>query len=186
MRSVTKAVIAGAAGLALLAGGAGSLAYWTDTKTGSSVVISSGDLSLGSIADGTGWKIQQNASGVSPAQASSATYVPGTTLVVPGDVLTNTISVPVSVTGLNNKATLVVTGAAGTSNALSTALVPTIVSVNGVSGNTATITPATTSPVSVMVSITIPWSSTVDNTTKNLSTSYTLSYTLTQVAAATP
>ena len=182
MRSVTKAVIAGAAGIALLAGGAGSLAYWTDTKTGSSVVIQSGDLSLGTISDGTGWTITQNASGVSPAQTTGVAYVPGTTLVVPGDVLTKTIQVPVSISGLNNKATLVVASVPPTTTTnLGTAIVPAIVSVNGVTGASATLTSANNGNVAVVVSVTVPW--TADNTTKLNTTNFQASYTLTQVAA---
>jgi alternate signal-mediated exported protein len=182
MRSVTKAVIAGAAGIALLAGGAGSLAYWTDTKTGSPVVISAGDLSLGTIADSTGWTITQNAAGVPTPQTAGVAYVPGTTLVVPGDVLTKTIAVPVSISGLNNKATLVVSSIAPTTtNALSTEIVPAIVSVNGVAGGTASLTAANNGTVNVVVSVTVPWAA--DNTIKTLSTDFQASYTLTQVSA---
>jgi alternate signal-mediated exported protein len=180
MRSVTKAVIAGAAGIALLAGGAGSLAFWTDTKTGSSVVISSGTLSLGTFDDSTGWTITQNAAGVTPAQTTGVAYIPGTTLVVPGDVLTKTISVPVNISGLNNKATLVVASVPPTGTSTLTP-VASIVSVNGVTGGTATLTSANNGNVDVKVSVTIPWTS--DNTTKLQTTNFQATYTLTQVAA---
>ena len=184
MRSVTKAVIAGAAGLALLAGGAGSLAYWTDTKAGTSVVISSGSLSLGTIADGTGWKIQQSAAGVSPAQATAVDYTPGTTLVVPGDVLTKTVQVPVNISGLNNKATLHVTGAIPSADIPAGSMVATITSIDGVSGSgDVTLTSADNGTIPVVFTITIPW--TDDNTTQSLSTSFQATYTLTQIPAAT-
>ncbi|MDQ1547213.1 MAG: hypothetical protein QOH69_2117 [Actinomycetota bacterium] len=183
MRSATKTLIAGAAGIALLAGGAGSLAYWTDTKTGTSVTIASGDLSLGSISDSTGWTIQQSAVGVPvPQTGTAAAYVPGTTLVVPGDVLTKTIAVPVNITGLDNKATLVVTGATSGSGALATALTAVVTSVNGVAGGTAPLTAANNGTVNVIFTVTIPW--TADNTTKLGTTSFTATYTLTQVSAA--
>jgi alternate signal-mediated exported protein len=182
MRSVTKALIAGAAGIALLTGGAGSLAFWTDTKSGTPVAISSGDLSLGTITDSSGWTILQNASGVVPAQTVPVTYVPGTTLVVPGDVLTKTVAVPVNISGLNNKATLVVTSATAPTNALSSALVASIVSVNGVPGGTASLTSADSGTVNVVFSITIPW--TADDTTRLGTTDFQASYTLTQAAAA--
>jgi len=182
MRSVTKAVIAGAAGIALLAGGAGSLAFWTDTKAGSPVVISSGDLSLGTITDASGWTIQQSAAGVPTPQTASVPYVPGTTLVVPGDVLTKTVAVPVSISGADNKATLTVTNATAPSNALATQLTSAVTSVNGVAGGTATLTAANNGTVNVVFTVTIPW--TADNTTKSLSTTFTANYTLTQVSAA--
>jgi alternate signal-mediated exported protein len=181
MRNVTKAVIAGIAGVALLAGGAGSLAFWTDTKTGSSVAIASGDLTLGTISDGTGWTIIQNAAGVSPAQTISVAYVPGTTLVVPGDVLTKTVAVPVSILGLNNKATLVVSGATAPGNTLASQLTAAVTSVNGVAGGTATLTSANNGNVNVVFTITIPW--TADNTSRALTTNFQATYTLTQVAA---
>jgi alternate signal-mediated exported protein len=184
MRNVTKAVIAGVAGVALLAGGAGSLAFWTDTKTGSSITISSGDLSLGTITDSTGWTIIQNATGVSPAQTVAVAYVPGTTLVVPGDVLSKTVAVPVSISGLNNHATLVVTGATTPSNALSTALTAVVTSVNGVAGGTAELTAANSGTVNVVFTVTIPWTTT--NTAKLLTTNFQATYTLTQIPSAAP
>jgi alternate signal-mediated exported protein len=182
MRNVTKAVIAGVAGVALLAGGAGSLAFWTDTKTGSSIAIASGDLSLGTIADSTGWTIQQNAAGVPVPQTSAVAYVPGTTLVVPGDVLSKTVAVPVNISGLDNKATLVVTGATTTSNALSSQLTAVVTSVNGVAGGTASLTAADDGTVNVVFTVTIPWST--DNTARVLTTNFQATYTLTQVSAA--
>jgi alternate signal-mediated exported protein len=182
MRSVTKAVIAGAAGVALLAGGAGSLAFWTDTQPGSPVTISSGDLSLGTIDDSSGWTIQQNAADVPVPQTAAVAYVAGTTLVVPGDVLTKTVAVPVSISGLDNKATLVVTGATSPSNALATQLTAAVTSVNGVAGGTATLTSANDGTVNVVFTVTIPW--TADNTTTALTTDFQATYTLTQVSAA--
>jgi alternate signal-mediated exported protein len=182
MRNVTKAIIAGAAGVALLAGGAGSLAFWTDTQTGSSVTIGSGDLSLGTIDDSSGWTIEQSAAGVPTPQTVPVAYVPGTTLVVPGDVLTKTVSVPVNISGLNNKATLVVSGATSPSNELSTQLTAAVTSVNGVPGGTATLTSADGASVDVVFTVTIPW--TADNTARALTTAFTATYTLTQVSAS--
>jgi alternate signal-mediated exported protein len=184
MRSVTKALIAGAAGVALLAGGAGSLAFWTDTKTGSAVTIAAGDLTLGTITDSSGWTIIQNATGVSPAQTVAVAYTPGTTLVVPGDVLLKTVAVPVSITGLNNHATLVVTGATTPASTFASALTPSIVSVNGVAGGTAELTSANNGTVNVVISVTVPWTAT--NAIKLGTTSFQASYTLTQIPAAQP
>jgi alternate signal-mediated exported protein len=184
MRSVTKAIIAGAAGVALLAGGAGSLAFWTDTKTGTPVTITSGDLSLGTITDSTGWTIIQNATGVSPAQTVAVAYVPGTTLVVPGDVLTKTVAVPVSISDLNNHATLTVSNTTTPTNALQAALTTAITSVNGVAGSTAELTAANNGTVNVVFTVTVPWTTT--NTAKVLTTNFQATYTLTQIPSAAP
>jgi alternate signal-mediated exported protein len=183
MRTAFKVAIAGAAGVALLTGGAGTLAFWTDTQTGSSVVISSGDLTLGSITDSTGWFIQQNASGVSPAEATPVAFTAGM-LVVPGDVLTKTVAVPVSISGKNNKATLAVSAAATPPNALTSAAVVAVESVNGVAASTATLTPVNNGTVNVKFSVTIPWTAT--NATKSLTTNFQAQYTLTQIPVATP
>jgi alternate signal-mediated exported protein len=187
MKSATKAVIAGVAGIALLAGGAGSLAFWTDTKPGTAVTINSGDLSLGNIADGaTGWSLAQ-----SDAPGTAAAGVPFTNqLIVPGDVLSKTVQVPVVLTGTDNKATLSVGAVkAGTGTDLVSALNASIVSVNGTAGATSvTLTPAQVAAlpggtVPVVFSITFPWT-TGNAVAKAQQATYTASYTLTQVPAS--
>lgn len=186
MRNATKAVIAGVAGIALLTGGAGSLAYWQQAQNGSQVAITSGTLSFGAIADGTGWTLQQNAAGVSPAQsnASAVTYDPTTVKIVPGDTLTKTISVPVSITGTNNKATftlgqLTPTPASGLDGVLTYAT-----KVNGTTGTTATVLASggASQTIPVQIVITFPWG-TADSTvtTQGQTTSFQATYTLTQV-----
>lgn len=182
MKKITKAAIAGTAGVALLLGGAGTLAYWNDTKTGAVTTIASGDLHFGTITDGTGWSLQQKAADlpVGTAQLTGVTYT--NQLVVPGDVLTNTISVPVTITGTNNKATFALTRVAPPTNALSSALTVGY-TVNGVAytpGNPITVTTGTTS-IPVVITVTFPWGASVDNTTKALTTNFTGSYTLTQI-----
>jgi alternate signal-mediated exported protein len=185
MKNATKAVIAGVAGIALLTGGAGSLAYWTDTKAGTPLSITAGNLALGTIADGS-WTLQQNATGVSPAQASGVTYNPTTMSIVPGDVLSKTITVPVTVTGTNNKATFAITKVAPAGNALDTALNVAIVSVNGTNGATSA-TFTTSGTATVVVNITFPWGAAGDNNAaKTLSTTFNANYTLTQIPVATP
>lgn len=85
MNKLTKASIAGAAGIALLLGGAGTLALWNDTAT-----IAGGDITSGTlyISDSTGsWDS-------SPA------------LWVPGDSFTYTGTVEIEATGTNLAAEL--------------------------------------------------------------------------------
>ena len=180
MKNVTKAAIAGTAGLALLLGGGATLAYWTDTATGSDVEIVTGNLDLGTIADGSGWALQQNATGVSPAEAASVVYTDQ--LLVPGDTLTKTVDVPVTLTGENIKATLAVTAATDPA-ALPAALTAEVVSINGVAG-TATLG-ATTGTVPVVFRVVIPWTAEY-NDNKSLTTTFTAQYTLTQIPEATP
>jgi alternate signal-mediated exported protein len=85
MNKLTKAAIAGAAGIALLLGGAGSLAYWNAADTVNAGSITTGTLEL-TATDGT-WN-------TAPA------------LWVPGDTYVYTASVAVTATGQNIKGTL--------------------------------------------------------------------------------
>jgi alternate signal-mediated exported protein len=85
MNKLTKAAIAGAAGIALLLGGAGSLAYWNAADTVNAGSISTGTLEL-SATDGT-WN-------TAPA------------LWVPGDSYTYSATVSVTASGDNIKGTL--------------------------------------------------------------------------------
>lgn len=93
MHKLLKASIAGAAGIALLAGGAGTFAAWQDSAQISATSIQSGKLDIASVANGV-WK------------SGSTTIDPATYLVVPGDVLTFTQDLTVEATGTNLAATL--------------------------------------------------------------------------------
>jgi alternate signal-mediated exported protein len=190
MKTVTKTAIAGVAGVALLLGGAGTLAFWTDTQEGSEVTIATGNLDLGTPADGTGWALQQNASDL-PADTAEAASVPYVAqLLVPGDTLTKTVNIPVVLTGENNRARLDVT-AANAAGALDSSLSAEILTINGVAVTTpadgeATVT-LTTSQVAALTDGNVPvtyrvafdW--TADNTTKLATTTFQAEYTLTQV-----
>jgi alternate signal-mediated exported protein len=191
MKNATKAVIAGVAGIALLTGGAGSLAYWNDTKAGGTLAIQSGTLNLGTIADGT-WTLTQNSSDLptNTTASTSTTYVAtgvGATPIVPGDTLSQTVQLPITITGTHNKARVTVTGASVAASsgaadvALAAALKPTIASIG--SGTTSTLVTASGN-VPVVVSIVFPWkgvSTDLDNATKLGNVTYTLTYTVTQV-----
>jgi alternate signal-mediated exported protein len=190
MKTVTKAAIAGVAGVALLLGGAGTLAFWTDTQEGSEVTIATGNLDLGTPADGTGWALQQNASDL-PADTAEAASVPYVAqLLVPGDTLTKTVNIPVVLTGENNRARLDVTSA-NAAGALDSSLSAEILTINGVAVTTpadgvATVT-LTTAQVAALTGGNVPvtyrvafdW--TADNTTKLATTTFQAEYTLTQV-----
>ena len=190
MKTVTKAAIAGVAGVTLLLGGAGTLAFWTDTQAGSVVTIATGNLDLGTPADGSDWALQQNAADL-PADTAEALSVPYIAqLLVPGDTLTKTVDIPIVLTGENNRARLDVT-AANAAGALDDVLSAEILTING----TPVTTPAdgtatetfTTAQVAALTGGTVPvtyrvafdWAA--DNATKLASTTFQAQYTLTQV-----
>ncbi|WP_213816918.1 alternate-type signal peptide domain-containing protein [Glaciihabitans sp. dw_435] len=182
MKTVTKAAIAGAAGFALLLGGAGTLAYWTDAATGADVQIQTGNLAIGTIAD-TGWTLIQAGANVSPAQTVGVAYT--NQLLVPGDQLRKTINVPVVLTGANIKATLSVAGTASPSSPVA-GLTTAVVSVGGTAGTIKTLT-ASDPAVPVVFAIEIPYGTAAYNTNKSLpTTTFSTQYTLTQIPVATP
>jgi len=190
MKTVTKAAIAGVAGVTLLLGGAGTLAFWTDTQAGSVVTIATGNLDLGTPADGSDWALQQNAADL-PADTAEALSVPYIAqLLVPGDTLTKTVDIPIVLTGENNRARLDVT-AANAAGALDDVLSAEILTINGTpvttpADGTATVT-FTTAQVAALTGGTVPvtyrvafdWAA--DNATKLASTTFQAQYTLTQV-----
>lgn len=92
MNKLTKAAIAGAAGIALLLGGAGSLAYWNDSAKLDAASINAGTLTIA--ADGE----------------ASTTYLNDplmpVSLIVPGDTVVVSQDVTISATGDNLEASL--------------------------------------------------------------------------------
>ena len=154
MNKLTKAAIAGAAGIALLLGGAGSLAYWNSSTTMNGASISSGSLTMS--ATGT-W---------------NNTY----TKWVPGDTSTYTGTITVTAVGDNFKGDLTVDKSSLTtgSNALTTALTidftvttpPTGVTL--VSAGVYKVTGPGTYTIPVTVKVTLPYGATIDNTTQSL------------------
>lgn len=108
MNKLTKAAIVGAAGIALLLGGAGSLAYWNSSASLTGATITAGELTIAANNDGA-WA---DANG--PITLSSFRAVPG-------DVLTYTATFDVTAVGDNLTATVGLTGdsitAANTSDA---------------------------------------------------------------------
>lgn len=113
----TRSALAAAAAGVLLLGGAGSLAYWNDSKTVTGGAISSGTLSLtqevGQVC--SDWTLD--------VAGGPTAYTPGVTLVVPGDVITKTCDYTVNATGEHLAADLTMDATSITgSNDLSAAL----------------------------------------------------------------
>lgn len=100
MRRSTKGAVAVAAAGTLLLGSAGSLAYWNSTQTVTGGTISSGTLQLTQEVGQTctDWTLD--------AAGGATTYTPGTTLVVPGDVITKDCDYTVNASGAHLAATL--------------------------------------------------------------------------------
>jgi alternate signal-mediated exported protein len=96
MNKLTKATIAGAVGVALLLGGAGTLATWNSSASISGGTIVSGNLLVDSTSTAAGyWQLNGGSKLATPAFT-----------VVPGDVVTYTKTVNVTATGDNLVATL--------------------------------------------------------------------------------
>ncbi|MBM4598026.1 alternate-type signal peptide domain-containing protein [Rhodococcus hoagii] len=107
MNKKTKGAIAAGAAAALLAGGAGSFALWTDSETLDGDTITAGSLSLSNPGTPT-WSTATNPS------VDISTY-----RAAPGDVLTYTNTVTVNVDGDNLKANFSATPGTGTNPLLS-------------------------------------------------------------------
>jgi alternate signal-mediated exported protein len=121
MRKSTKGALATAAAAVLLLGGAGTLAYWSDSGTVPGGTIQSGRLELGTPDCGAGWTLDGGA--------------PFTTqLLVPGDTLTKVCTLDLVATGAHLGADLVVdTPSWAGANPLTSQLAPTATfTVNGV------------------------------------------------------
>jgi alternate signal-mediated exported protein len=161
MRKTAKGAVAAAAGVVLLLGGAGSLAYWTDSATVDGGAINSGHLQL--LTDDTNpgcsaWTLD----GGDP-------YDPDTSLVVPGDTLTESCTFTLSATGDHMQGTVEASAADITGdNALADDLE---VSVSGITLNGTEATTFTEAndgqTLGVDVTVTLPGSS--GNNTMDLS-----------------
>ncbi len=86
MKKSTKGALAAAAAGVLLLGGAGTLAFWTDTESTPGVTINTGHLDLTDLDCGTGWALD----GGDPYS---------TQLLVPGDTLTKTCTAELDIAG---------------------------------------------------------------------------------------
>jgi alternate signal-mediated exported protein len=120
MHKNTKAALAATTAAVLLLGGAGTLASWNDSETIGGGAIASGSLSLTQESGQTctAWALD--------AAGGGGAFVPGTTLVVPGDVITRTCTYTVNATGEHLAATVdLATPSFGETNELVSALQPT-------------------------------------------------------------
>lgn len=194
MKNVTKAAIAGGVGVALLLGGASTIAFWTDEADGGSGIITAGTLEIGDVTGG-GWQIVHEGDGTGePTEAVE--FDPESDRIVPGDVLTYTQSIPVELQGENIAAvfdgTIEVTPT-DSADSSDTALADAIGDVadlaaselTGATGDLTldgeTLTGEGTGTVEVTTSITFPWGEAAEaNAAKLGSLNFAVDYTLTQ------
>lgn len=96
MKKTTKGALAAGSAAVLLMGGAGTLAYWSDTASIGGTTISTGSLSLENDTCGS-WTLDKGT-------AKEAVF--GAQLLVPGDSLTRVCSFEIEASGAHLEATL--------------------------------------------------------------------------------
>ncbi|WP_210506415.1 alternate-type signal peptide domain-containing protein [Naasia sp. SYSU D00057] len=145
MNKLVKGSIAGAAGIALLLGGAGTFALWNSTATLTTPSISSGQLSLANNNNGV-WK-----------DAAGTQIDPATYRMIPGQTLTYTSTLNVNAVGNGIKANLTYSGltGSGTLDQYVTKTLEVTSSTATVTGQTLAFT-AGASTVNVKLTVTLP------------------------------
>ena len=101
MNKTTKGALAAAAAVALLLGGAGTLAFWSDDEPVDGTPVNAGHLALVTDLTNTGCGSWQLDTG----ESAPTTYVDGDPL-VPGDVLTKVCSYTIQAEGNHLRATV--------------------------------------------------------------------------------
>ncbi len=121
MKKSTKGAVAAAASGVLLLGGAGSLAFWSDSDIIGGGTINAGHISLDDTTLGSNPDPLvttddgcANAPFILDAGESGATVFGASSHLVPGDVLTKICTFNVNASGDHLRATLAATGGAGT------------------------------------------------------------------------
>ncbi|MBR7744545.1 alternate-type signal peptide domain-containing protein [Phycicoccus sp. BSK3Z-2] len=153
MNASTKGILAAGAGVLLLAGGGGSLAYWNAEGTVPGGSVTSGRLALTDPSGGS-WTL-------------NGTPAAGTVVIVPGDELRYAGSYTVVAEGDTLEATIGLSGGAGSGTLADAVTTDVDATIDG--------TPVTTissaddgSTLEVGVDIDFPFGDTVDNTTQGL------------------
>lgn len=118
MRKTTKGAFAAATAGVLLLGGAGSLAYWTDTVDAPGGTIGAGHLRISDTTTCSSWTYDGD------EVTGGATFTPGTSVLVPGDVISRDCDVTVEAEGEHLRATVEATE--GTNTGLFAGATPTL------------------------------------------------------------
>jgi alternate signal-mediated exported protein len=101
MNKLVKGSIAGAAGIALLLGGAGTFALWNDSAAVTNATVSTGELSITAAAAQTWADISTKGSPATASTLNGGTFDPAAHKLVPGDTITATQSVTINASGKN-------------------------------------------------------------------------------------
>jgi alternate signal-mediated exported protein len=156
MNKLVKGSIAGAAGVALLLGGAGTLALWNDSAS----------INAGSVTSGV----------LDVANAAPGSWSPNLALIVPGDTVVYTDTLEITATGDNLKATVTTNIAAITNNITGAVVTSSIVVRDSLN---AVVTPVSgeydlgNGAYTAQVELTVTFPSTVSGQTgQNLTTNF--------------
>lgn len=176
MDTTLKGALAAGAAAVLLVGGAGTLAFWSDSETVTGTGISSGELKLGTQVCADGWQLNGT---------------PFTTqLIVPGDTLTKSCTIDLIATGENIEADLALSTAAfAASNGLTDELdASAVFTVDGVPQTTVDETDdggaLVTDEIGVAITVDFPFGLAADNDSQDLdATLNALTLSLTQTEA---
>jgi alternate signal-mediated exported protein len=144
MNKFTKASVAGAVGIALLLGGAGSFALWNDSATVDAGSINAGSLALSAQTDGA-WK------NITPGHVGA---IDSSFRMVPGDTVQYTQSLTITGVGDDLSATLTPDFVAPLANGFTSTF--EVVKVSGpinVANNTVTLKKAGSATVQVRVTL---------------------------------
>lgn len=107
MNKTSKGALAAAAAGVLLLGGAGSLAFWSDSDAVDGGTFTAGSLNLEPLNTCDAWNLDSGEPGGQP-------FDPATDLLVPGDTVTKTCSFTIDATGEHLRASVeAVPGTAG-------------------------------------------------------------------------
>jgi alternate signal-mediated exported protein len=168
MNKLAKGAIAGAAGIILLMGGAGSLAYWSDSATAGAQgqTITAGQLKFGTPTAGA-WYLNNSTTALTSTQLSQLKIVPGDKLEFKQDVPFNAQGTNLKFQATTAAGTWAAADSSSNSTDLATAIMTTAQTTATVSGTgftnssgTYTITTNTgqvqAGTVSISVSFTFP------------------------------
>jgi alternate signal-mediated exported protein len=178
MNKTTKGALASGVGVLLLLGGAGTMAFWSDSKTIPGGAINAGHLRI--IADGTNkgcdpWKLDSG-------EDAPVTYSVGDPL-VPGDVLTRDCAFTVQAVGDHLRATVGISAVNFTGGNFAGALNASVSDV-AIDGTPVTSFTEADDGGKLTAGVTITFDSSSLNGTEDLSTLLnTLTLTATQVHA---
>jgi alternate signal-mediated exported protein len=117
MNAFVKSAVAGAAGIALLLGGAGTFAVWNSSASASAGVLRTGQLSLATTPGAGQWKDLTSGSTLTSAELTSYRMIPGTQL---------EYTVPVTVTATGTGLKAVLSYSLGSTSSTLTSVVPAL------------------------------------------------------------